>query len=76
MINRLKDEYCTAKVERMSVQQMRGYLFQIFQNDVAFADMDELKKAIIRDFDINFLEDLMEDITQETRVKTDDKAVV
>ena len=76
MINRLKDEYCTAKVERMSVQQMRSYLFQIFSNDIAFADMEEIKKAILRDFGEDFYEDLVTDFSSFRGEKTEDKTTV
>ena len=76
MINRLKDEYCTAKVERMSVQQMRSYLFQIFSNDIAFADMEEIKKAILRDFGEDFYEDLVTDFSRSKGERTEDKTAV
>ena len=76
MINRLKDEYCTARVERMSVAQMRAYLFQIFSNDVAFADMEEIKKAIFRDFGEDFYEDLLTDISRSQGERTEGKTAV
>ena len=76
LINRIKDEYCTAKVERMSVAQMRSYLFQIFSNDIAFADMEEIKKAILRDFGEDFYEDLLTDISRSQGERTEGKAAV
>ena len=76
LVNRLKDEYCTAKVEQMSVQQMRSYLFQIFSNDIAFADQEELKKAILRDFGQEFYEDLLADFSLSRGETTEGKATV
>ena len=76
LVNRLKDEYCTAKVEQMSVQQMRSYLFQIFSNDIAFADMDEIKKAVLRDFGEDFYEDLLTDFSLSRGEATEGKTPV
>ena len=76
LVNRLKDEYCTAKVEQMSVQQMRSYLFQIFSNDIAFADIEEIKKLIQRDFGEDFNEDLLTDFTLSRGETTEDKTAV
>lgn len=76
VLNRLKDEYCTAKVERMTVPQMRAYLFQIFSNDISFADMEEMKKAILRDFGEDFYLDLLADFAVPGAVNTEDTTTV
>ena len=76
LVNRLKDEYCTAKEEQMTVQQMRSYLFQIFSNDIAFADIEEIKKLIKRDFRENFYDDLLTDFSLSRGETTEGKAAV
>ena len=65
VLSKVKDEYCQALVERMSQKEMRAYLFQIFSNDVAYDNMDEMRKKIVRIFDEEFFEDLLTDISKE-----------
>ena len=65
VLSKVKDEYCQALVERMSAKEMRAYLFQIFSNDVAYDNMDEMRKKIVRIFDEEFFEDLLTDISKE-----------
>ena len=65
VLSKVKDEYCTALVERMSAKEMRAYLFQIFSNDVAYDSMDEMQKKIERVFDKEFFELLMSDIAKD-----------
>ena len=75
-LDKLKAEYCTAVVERMSVSEMRSYLFQIFSNDIAYANVTEMRQKIVRVFGEEFLDTLISDITKQTAVVTEDKAVV
>ena len=65
ILARLKDEYCQALVERMTAKEMREYLIQIFSNDVAYDNMDEMQRKIERIFDKEFFEQLILDISTE-----------
>ena len=73
-LDKLKAEYCTAVVERMSVKEMRSYLFQIFANDVAYANVTEMQQKVKRVFNEDFLDLIIEDITTRSDVDTEDKA--
>ena len=72
-LDKLKAEYCTALVERMSVKEMRSYLFQIFANDVAYANVTEMQQKVKRVFNEDFLDQMIEDITTCYDVMTEDK---
>ena len=60
---RLREEYATAVVEKMSQQEAMAYLKQIIYNDVAVADGVELSKKILRVFGEETYDRMVEDIT-------------
>ena len=61
---RLKEEYASAVVERMTQAVARAYLRQIFYNDVAVADGLELSKKICKVFGDEIYDQMVEDITK------------
>ena len=60
---RLREEYATAVVEKMTQQEATAYLRQIIYNDVAVADGVELSKKILRVFGEETYDQMVEDIT-------------
>ena len=60
---RLKEEYASAVVEKMTQKEARAYLRQIIYNDVAVADGVELSKKILRVFGEETYDQMVEDIT-------------
>ena len=60
---RLKEEYASAVVEKMTQAEARAYLRQIFYNDVAVADGLELSKKICKVFGEKVYDAMVEDIT-------------
>ena len=60
---RLKEEYATAVVEKMSQAEARAYLRQIIYNDIAVADGLELSRKICKVFGEKVYDQMVEDIT-------------
>ena len=60
---RLKEEYATAVVEKMSQAEARAYLRQIIYNDIAVADGLELSRKICKVFGEKVYDEMVEDIT-------------
>ena len=60
---RLREEYATAVVEKMSQKEATAYLKQIIYNDVAVADGLELSRKILRVFGEETYDQMVEDIT-------------
>ena len=60
---RLKEEYASAVVEKMTQKEARAYLRQIIYNDVAVADGLELSQKILRTFGEDVYDQMVEDIT-------------
>ena len=63
---RLKEEYASAVVEKMTQKEARAYLRQIIYNDVAVADGLELSRKICKVFGDNVYDQMVEDITANT----------
>ena len=61
---RLREEYASAVVERMSQAEARAYLRQIFYNDVAVEDGLALSKKICKVFGEAIYDQMVEDITK------------
>ena len=60
---RLKEEYASAVVEKMTQAEARAYLRQIIYNDVAVEDGLELSKKICKVFGEEIYDQMVEDIT-------------
>ena len=59
---RLKEEYASAVVEKMTQKEARAYLRQIFYNDVSVADGLELSKKICKVFGEKVYDEMVSDI--------------
>ena len=60
---RLKEEYASAVVEKMTQREARAYLRQIIYNDVAVEDGLALSKKICKVFGEDIYDQMVEDIT-------------
>ena len=60
---RLKEEYASAVVEKMTQAEARAYLRQIIYNDVSVADGLELSKKICKVFGEDIYDQMVQDIT-------------
>ena len=60
---RLKEEYASAVVEKMTQKEARAYLRQIIYNDVAVEDGLQLSKKICKVFGEHVYDQMVEDIT-------------
>ena len=60
---RLKKEYASAVVEKMTQKEARSYLRQIIYNTVAVADGLALSKKICKVFGEEIYDQMVEDIT-------------
>ena len=60
---RLKEEYASAVVEKMTQKEARAYLRQIIYNDVAVEDGLALSKKICKVFGEEVYDQMVEDIT-------------
>ena len=60
---RLKEEYASAVVEKMTQKEARAYLRQIIYNDVAVEDGLQLSKKICKVFGADVYDQMVEDIT-------------
>ena len=63
-ISRLKDEYASAVVEKMTTAEARSYLRQIIYNDVAVYDGLDLSKRILSVFGEEVYDQMVEDVTK------------
>ena len=61
---KLREEYATAVVEKMTQAEARSYLRQIIYNDVSVADGLELSKKICKVFGEDVYDDMVSDITK------------
>ena len=66
---KLREEYARNVVEHMTKREMHCYLIQIFYNEIACADGEELKKKLIEKFGVKAYEAIVEDITTSTSNK-------
>ena len=60
---KLREEYASAVVEKMTQKEARAYLRQIIYNDVSVADGLELSKKICKVFGNAVYDQMVEDIT-------------
>ena len=63
---KLKEEYASAVVEKMTQKEARAYLRQIIYNDVAVADGLELSKKICKVFGEDTYDNMVDDIQNNT----------
>ena len=66
---KLREEYARNVVEHMTRRQMHCYLIQIFYNDVAVTDGEDLKDKIVRQFGQETYDRMVEEITTTTSNK-------